>query len=132
MRAGWVTVPMCVCVCMCVCMYVCVYVCVCGYVHSNLLPHTLESQKRDTNGFIAIQELISTFPNFLKCFVQKLWRNLPTSSSSGVLVFFFHEISFNATFEDYSYIFTAQTTRLWKTVCGSLAQTRERYRYTDH
>ena len=30
----------------------CVYVC----VHSNLPPHTLESQKRDTNGFIAIQE----------------------------------------------------------------------------
>ena len=32
----------------------CVYVCVC--VRSNLLPHTLESQKRDTNGFIAIRE----------------------------------------------------------------------------
>ena len=31
---------------------VCVYVC----VRSNLPPHTLESQKRDTNGFIAIQE----------------------------------------------------------------------------
>ena len=36
-----------------VCMYVCVYVCVC--VHSYLPPHTLESQKRDTNGFCAIQ-----------------------------------------------------------------------------
>ena len=34
-----------------VCM--CVYVCVC--VHSYLPPHTLESQKRDTNGFYAIQ-----------------------------------------------------------------------------
>ena len=34
-------------------MYVCVYVCVC--VHSYLPPHTLESQKRDTNGFCAIQ-----------------------------------------------------------------------------
>ena len=30
----------------------CVYVC----VRSDLPPHTLESQKRDTNGFIAIQE----------------------------------------------------------------------------
>ena len=32
----------------------CMYVCMC--FHSNLLPHTLESRKRDTNGFIAIQE----------------------------------------------------------------------------
>ena len=35
-----------------VCVYVCMYVC----VHSNLPSHTLKSQKRDTNGFIAIQE----------------------------------------------------------------------------
>ena len=33
---------------------VCVYVCLC--VHSNLSSHTLESQKRDTNGFITIRE----------------------------------------------------------------------------
>ena len=39
-------------VCVYVCMYVCMYVC----VRSNLPPHTLESQKRDTNRFIAIQE----------------------------------------------------------------------------
>ena len=39
------------------CMYVCVYVCMCVCVRSNLPPHTLESQKRDTNGFIAIREL---------------------------------------------------------------------------
>ena len=32
---------------------VCVYVCMC--VHSYLPPHTLESQKRDTNGFCEIQ-----------------------------------------------------------------------------
>ena len=43
------------CVCMYVCMYVCVYVCMCVCVHSYLPPHTLESQKRDTNGFCAIQ-----------------------------------------------------------------------------
>ena len=30
--------------------------CVCVCVRSNLPPHTLESQKRDTNGFIAMQE----------------------------------------------------------------------------
>ena len=32
----------------------CVYVCVSLCVRSNLPPHTLESQKRDTNRFIAI------------------------------------------------------------------------------
>ena len=37
----------CTYVCMYVRMYVCMYVCVC--VRSNLPPHTLESQKRDTN-----------------------------------------------------------------------------------
>ena len=40
-------VGLCVCVCVCVCVWC---------VRSNLAPHTLESQKRDTNGFIAIQE----------------------------------------------------------------------------
>ena len=39
---GYCSCPMCVCVCVC--------------VRSNLLPRTLESQKRDTNGFIAILE----------------------------------------------------------------------------
>ena len=38
---------------LCVCMCVCMYVCMC--VHSYLPPHTLESQKRDTNGLCAIQ-----------------------------------------------------------------------------
>ena len=38
----------------------CMYVC----VHSNLPPHTLESQKRDTNGFIAIQGIILNFADF--------------------------------------------------------------------
>ena len=32
-----------------------VVLCVCVCVHSYLPPHTLESQKRDTNGFYAIQ-----------------------------------------------------------------------------
>ena len=44
---------------------------------------------------------------------------------------FFHDISFYASFEAYKYVFTAQTTGLWKTACDSLAQTRERHRYTD-
>ena len=32
--------------------------CVCMCVRSNRLPHTMESQKRGTNGFIAIRERI--------------------------------------------------------------------------
>ena len=60
---GYCSCPVCMYVCMCVCVYVCVYVCmymyvcmcVCMCVHSYLPPHTLESQKRDTNKFIAIQ-----------------------------------------------------------------------------
>ena len=39
-------------------------VCVC--VHSNLPPHTLESQKRDTNGFIAIREQFKKKGDFCK------------------------------------------------------------------
>ena len=35
-------------------------------VLSNLPPHTLESQKRDTNRFIAIQEPFQTFNDFAK------------------------------------------------------------------
>ena len=43
---GYCSCPMCVCVCLCVC------------VHFNLPPHALESQMRDTNGFIAIQNIL--------------------------------------------------------------------------
>ena len=32
------------------------FVCMCVCVRSNMPPHTLESQKRGTNGFIAIRE----------------------------------------------------------------------------
>ena len=66
---------------------VCMYVCVC--VRSNLPPHTLESQMRDTNGSIAIQELFKFFSIWLKMLIQKLWYNLIISSSSGILALFF-------------------------------------------
>ena len=39
--------------------------CVC-MVHSNLLPHTLESQKGDTNRFITIQKSFVILLIFLK------------------------------------------------------------------
>ena len=44
------------------CMYVCVYVC----VRSNLPPHTLESQKRNTNGFYRNTGTILNFADFPK------------------------------------------------------------------
>ena len=62
---------------------VCMCVCVC--VHSYLLPHTLEPQKRDTNGFCAIQGSFKKRDFSLKRFVPKLWRRLLTLSSSGVV-----------------------------------------------
>ena len=50
---------------------------------------------------------------------------MPTSSSSGVLALFSPRNKLLCWFEAYSYVFTAQTTGLWKTACDSLAQTRE-------
>ena len=46
---------------------VCVYVRMC--VHTNLLPYTLESQKRYNNGFITIQESFLILPIFKKCLI---------------------------------------------------------------
>ena len=101
------------------------YVC----VRSNLSPHTLESQKRGTNGYIAK----------LKRFKKgDLTKNV-SFKSYGVICYpraaqasqrcFSHKISFYASFENYSYVFTAQTTVLWKIACDSLAQTRKPHRY---
>ena len=102
-----------------------VVLCVCVCVHSYLLPHTLESQKRDTNEFTAIHDRFNFCQFSLKCFIQKVWHNMPTSSSSGVLEFFSSRNKLLYWFEAHSYIFTAQTTGLWKTACNSLAQMRE-------
>ena len=66
------------------------------------------------------------FPFSLKCFVQKLWHNtsrLPRAAPHPSA--FFHKIRFYASFEAYCYVFTAETTGLWKTARDSLAQTRE-------
>ena len=43
----YVCLYVCVYVCMYVCVYVCMYVCMCVCVHSNVPPHTFESEKRD-------------------------------------------------------------------------------------
>ena len=53
-------------------------------------------------------------------------------SPRAVPAVIFNEITFYDSFEADSYVFTLQTTGLWKAACDSLAQTRERHRYTDH
>ena len=101
-----------------VCMYVCVSTHTCRLTHWNHkreIP-TDSAQYRDRFKFCRFSS---------KCLVQKLWRNMPTSSSSGVLALFPPRNKLLCWFEAYSYVFTAQTTGLWKTACDSLAQTRE-------
>ena len=114
-----VCIYVCVCVCVCMCVYVCVCVCMCVYVY--VCVSTLICRLK-----------LADFPKnaLFKSYVVICLR---TSSSSGILaLFFLHEISFYASFEAYSYVFTAQTTGLWKIACDSLAQTRKRHRYTNH
>ena len=111
-RVTVVVLCVCVYVCMCVCMCVCVSTHTCCLTHWNRkreIP-TDSAQYRD---------------RFKFCLVQKLWRNMPTSSSSGILALFSPRNKLLCWFEAYSYVFTAQTTGLWKTACDSLAQTRE-------
>ena len=99
-----------------VCMYVCVYVCV--STHTCRLTHWNHKREIPT-------DCVQYRDRFKFCFVQKLWRNMPTLSISGVLALFPPRNKLLCWFEAYSYIFTAQTTGLWKTACDSLAQTRE-------
>ena len=60
------------CVCMCVCVYVCMYIIMYVCIHSYLPPHTLELQKKDTNGLITIQESFYNLPIFLKMLRSKV------------------------------------------------------------
>ena len=95
-----------------------VVLCVCMCVVCPLIPaaSTDSAQYRDRFKFCRFSS---------KCFIQKLWRNMPTSSSSGILALFSPRNKLLYWFEAYSYVFTAQTTGLWKRACDSLAQTRE-------
>ena len=103
------------------CVYVCVYVCplIPAASHIGITKEIYQQILRNTG-------IILNFADFpKKCFVQKLWHNMPTSSSSGVLALFSPRNKLLCWFEAYSYVFTAETTGLWKTACDSLAQTRE-------
>ena len=116
-------------VCVFVCMYVCVYVCplMPAASHIGITKESYQRILRNT-GIVKILQI------FLKMLRSKLRRNMPTSSSSGVLALFPPRNKLLCWFEAYSYVFTAQTTGLWKTACDSLAQTPlvKRHRYTYH
>ena len=50
---------------------------------------------------------------------------LPRAAPASYIAIFPQRNKLLCWFEAYSYVFTAQTTGLWKTACDSLAQTRE-------
>ena len=73
------------------------YVCQLYFADSNLPPHTLESQKRDNNGFIAIQELFSIIFNFPKDVSFKSYGIICLLLAAPAFYhFFLHEICFYA------------------------------------
>ena len=105
------------------CMCMCVFVLICRLTHWN---HKSEVA---TNGYIAKRKILKK---------GDLTKNV-SFKSYGVICYpraaqasqrcYSHKISFYASFENYSYVFTAQTTVLWKIACDSLAQTRKPHRY---
>ena len=104
-----------------VCMYVCVYVCplIPAASHIGITKERYQRILRNTR-------IVLNFADFPKNASFKSYGVicLPPSSS-GVLALFFPRNKLLCWFEAYSYVFTAQTTGLWKTACDSLAQTRE-------
>ena len=98
--------------------------CVCVSTHTYRLTHWNHKREIPTDS-AQYRDRFKCCRFSKKCFVQKLWRNMPTSSSSCVLALFPPRNKLLCWFEAYSYVFTAQTTGLWKTTCDSLAQTRE-------
>ena len=106
------------CVCMCVCVYVCVYVCplIPAASHIGITKERYQRILRNTGIVLNFAD----FPknaSFKSYGVICLPRAAPASypPRNKLLCWF----------EAYSYVFTAQTTGLWKTACDSLAQTRE-------
>ena len=104
------------------CMYVCVYVCplIPAASHIGITKERYQRILRNTG-------IVLNFADFPKNASFKSYGviRMPTSSSSGVLALFSPRNKLLCWFEAYSYVFTAQTTGLWKTACDSFAQTRE-------
>ena len=103
---------------LCVCMYVCSYVCLLipAASHIGITKERHQRILRNTG-------IVLNFADFPKNSSFKSYAY--TSSSSGVLALFPPRNKLLCCFEAYSYVFTAQTTGLWKTACDYLAQTRE-------
>ena len=97
------------------------YVCMCVCVHSYLPPHTLESQKRDTNGFCAIQGSFEIFADFPKNALFKSYGVICLPRAAPVSSAFSPRNKLLCWFKAYSYVFTAQTTG----AVENSAQTRE-------
>ena len=108
-------------VCMYVCMYVCVYVCplIPAASHIGIAKERYQRILRNTG-------IVLNFADFPKNASFKSYGVicLPRAAP-GVLALFPPRNKLLCWFEAYSYVFTAQTTGLWKTACDSLAETRE-------
>ena len=102
-----------------VCMYVCV--CVCPLIPAaSHIGITKERYQRILRNTGIVLNFLADFP---KNASFKSYGVI--CSSSGVLALFPPINKLLCWFKAYSYVFTAQTTGLWKTACDSLAQTRE-------
>ena len=105
-----------------VCMYVCVYVCplIPAASHIGITKERYQRILRNTG-------IVLNFADFPKNALFKSYSVicLPRAAPSSVLALFSPRNKLLCWFEAYSYVFTAQTTGLWKTACDSLAHTRE-------
>ena len=73
--------------CVCVCLYVCV--CMCVYVTTLTAAPHIGITKQRYQRVHSNTAIVLNFADFPKnAFVQKVWRNMLTSSSSGVLELF--------------------------------------------
>ena len=98
----------------------CVYVCV--STHTCRLTHW--NHKRE---ILRNTGIVLNFADFPKKFSFKSYGVicLPRAAPASYIALFSARNKLLCWFEAYSYVFTAQTTGLWKTACDSLAQTRE-------
>ena len=101
---------------------VCVSAQICRLTHWNHKKEILTDSSQYGNDFKS--------DDFCKIVLFKSYGVIYSPRAAPAVIF--NEITFYDSFEADSYVFTLQTTGLWKAACDSLAQTRERHRYTDH
>ena len=108
----------------------CAYVCVCPLIpvasHIGITKERYQRILRNTGIVLNLADFPknASFKSYgVICLPQ---------AAPGVLALFSPRNKLLCWFEAYSYVFTAQTTGLWKTACDSLAQTRETAQIYDH